>query len=197
MNPRVRAWMDQCDDMFHKALGALPDAALAEPAALPGWTRKHVVAHVHFNALALGRLAYWAATGEETPMYASAAERGAEIEDGARWPAAELRTRARQSSAALAQALDRLDGEGWAREVVTIQGRRIPAAELPWLRTRETAVHAVDLKSGTGFADLPEDLLLALAGDVLARRAAAGELADIVSWLTGRSPAAPPIGPWL
>lgn len=38
---------------------------------------------------------------------------------------------------------------------------------------------------------------LALAGDVLARRAAAGELSAITGWLTGRSPSAPSIGPWL
>jgi maleylpyruvate isomerase len=56
-------------------------------------------------------------------------------------------------------------------------------------------VHAVDL--GAAFADLPGDLLLALAADVLARRAAAGELAGITGWLTGRSAQAPAIGPWL
>jgi maleylpyruvate isomerase len=187
--------MARSEKIFSRALEAMPDTALGQPSGLPGWTGKHVVAHVHFNALALGRLAHWAATGEVTPMYASVAQRAAEIADGALWPAARLRALAGESSAALAAALDGLDGDGWAREVVTIQGRRIRATELPWLRTRETAVHAVDL--GAAFADLPKDLLLALAADVLARRAAAGELAGITGWLTGRSAQAPAIGPWL
>jgi|HubBroStandDraft_6_1064221.scaffolds.fasta_scaffold143290_2 maleylpyruvate isomerase len=195
MKSPAREWMARSEKIFSRALEAMPDTALGQPSGLPGWTGKHVVAHVHFNALALGRLAHWAATGEVTPMYASVAQRAAEIADGAQWPAARLRALAGESSAALAAALDGLDGDGWAREVVTIQGRRIRATELPWLRTRETAVHAVDL--GAAFADLPKDLLLALAADVLARRAAAGELAGITSWLTGRSAQAPAIGPWL
>jgi maleylpyruvate isomerase len=195
MKSPAREWMARSAEIFSQALDAVPDAVLGQPSGLPGWTRKHVAAHVHFNALALGRLTHWAATGEPTPMYASASQRTAEIADGARWPAAKLRALVGESSAALAAALDGLDGDGWAREVVTIQGRRIPATELPWLRTRETTVHAIDL--GAAFADLPEDLLLALAADVLTRRAAAGELAGITSWLTGRSAEAPPIGPWL
>jgi maleylpyruvate isomerase len=189
--------MARSEKIFSRALEAMPDTALGQPSGLPGWTGKHVVAHVHFNALALGRLAHWAATGEVTPMYASVAQRAAEIADGALWPAARLRALAGESSAALAAALDGLDGDGWAREVVTIQGRRIPATELPWLRARELAVHAVDLGAGAGFGDLPPDLLLALATEVLTGRARTGELAGITSWLTGRSAQAPALGPWL
>jgi maleylpyruvate isomerase len=197
MNSPGREWMDRSAEIFARALEAVPDAALGEPSVLPGWTRKHVIAHVHFNALSLGRLAHWAATGEPTPQYASVTQRRTEIEEGAGWPAAKLRALAGESAAALARALDRLDGDGWAREVETIQGRRIPPTELPWLRARETAVHAVDLAAGVGFAGLPEDLLLALATEVLTGRARTGELAGITSWLTGRSAEAPPIGPWL
>lgn len=189
--------MDRCERLFAGALASLPDAGLAGPSGLPGWTRQHVIAHVHFNALALSRLARWAATGEPTPMYDSAEQRRAEIEHGAHLPAASLRAMARESSAALSVALDQLDTRGWHREVTTIQGRRIPATDLPWLRTRETAVHTVDLQASVTFADLPEDLLLALADDTLTRRAAAGELPAITGWLTGRSPVAPSIGPWL
>jgi maleylpyruvate isomerase len=197
MKAQARAWMGLSTELFLKALDSVEDPALDEPCALPGWTRKHLVAHVHFNALALGRLTHWAATGHQTPMYASGEQRRAEIADGARLPSAELRALARQSAVALPAAFDDLDEVGWAREIVTIQGRRLPATALPWLRTREAAVHAVDLRAGVHFDDLPEDLLLALAGDVLARRAMAGELAGITGWLTGRSPDAPAIGPWL
>ena len=42
----------------------------------PGWSRRHVVAHVGYNARALTRLVEWAKTGIETPMYASADQSG-------------------------------------------------------------------------------------------------------------------------
>jgi maleylpyruvate isomerase len=196
MNSEARAWMNQSTELFLQALDSLADAAFDEPAGLPGWSRRHLVAHVHFNALAIGRLTQWAATGLDTPMYASREQRDAEIAEGAQRPAAELRAQARQSATAPAAALNSLDDAGWARYIVTVQGRRLPATELPWLRTREMAVHAVDLNVGLHLSDLSEDLLLALARDVLARRAVAGELAGIIGWLTGRE-SAPAIGPWL
>src|SRR6478736_10225108 len=60
--------------LFQRALDAVIDTALAEPTALSGWTRAHVVAHVAANAEALVNLATWARTGVETPMYASRSE---------------------------------------------------------------------------------------------------------------------------
>ena len=44
---------------------------------------RHVVAHVHYNARALGRLVQWATTGTENRMYASPEQRASEIEAGA------------------------------------------------------------------------------------------------------------------
>ena len=64
-------WMGAGTEFLLRAVGALPDDALALPSRLPGWTRAHVVAHVARNAEALGRLARWAATGVETPMGSS------------------------------------------------------------------------------------------------------------------------------
>ncbi|MGH3214672.1 MAG: maleylpyruvate isomerase N-terminal domain-containing protein, partial [Trebonia sp.] len=45
------------------AAAALDEAALGAPSALPGWTRRHLLAHVAANAGALGNLVHWAATG--------------------------------------------------------------------------------------------------------------------------------------
>jgi maleylpyruvate isomerase len=73
----------------------------------------------------------------------------------------------------------------------------VPASEIPWLRAREVAVHAVDLGVSVGFGDLPEDFNTALAIDVINRRAVAGEAAPIVEWLTGRTTQAPTLGPRL
>ena len=61
-------------------LEAAERGELGAASALPGWTRRHVVAHVAANADALGNLVHWAATGEPTPMYASPSARAAGID---------------------------------------------------------------------------------------------------------------------
>src|SRR5690606_16135534 len=76
---------------FARHLDLLSDADFDAPSLLPGWSRRHVVAHVAFNARALTRLASWAATGVERAMYESAEKRDAEIEEGATRSPAELR----------------------------------------------------------------------------------------------------------
>jgi hypothetical protein len=42
--------------------------ALSSSSALPGRSRKHLLAHVAGNAEALGNLMRWAATGVPTPL---------------------------------------------------------------------------------------------------------------------------------
>ncbi len=193
----VRTWMDHGTKLFLTGLARLGDAELDEPTGLPGWTRRHVVAHVHYNSEALRRLVAWAATGAETPMYASKEQRSNEIEHGARLPADQLRQNVVRSAAAFADDLDRLSQDAWKNEVVTAQGRRVLASEIPWLRTREVAVHAVDLHADITFADLPVDLVEALLVDVVRKRSRSGEGPSLAAWLTGRSAAAPSLGPWL
>jgi maleylpyruvate isomerase len=171
---RRLAWVQDGTARFQAALASLDDEALGDPSLLPGWTRRHLLAHVAANADALGRLASWARTGEESRMYASPAQRDAEIEAGAARPAAELRHWLVGSAAQLAGDLARLSEAAWRAPVITAQGRAVPASEIPWLRAREIHVHAVDLDAGLGFGDFPEDFLAALLGDVAARRSALG-----------------------
>jgi maleylpyruvate isomerase len=193
----ARAWMDAGSQLFLGQLAGLTDDDLDQPTALPGWTRRHVVAHVHFNACALLRLASWAATGRENRMYDSPDQRAAEIEEGAGWSAASLRSSVRDSALALSAALDGLSDEAWQAKVITAQGRTVPATEVPWMRAREVMVHTLDLGSGLTFADLPAGFVTALLADVVARRAASGEGPDLATWLTGRTTTAPELGRWL
>ena len=193
----VRAWMDHGTKLFLTTVERLGDPELLVPTGLPGWTRRHVVAHVHYNAEALRRLVSWAATGVESAMYASPEQRAREIEEGARLPADRLRDLVARSAADLADDLDGLSADAWRAEVVTAQGRRIPATQIPWLRAREVAVHAVDLSAGIDFADLPADLVEALLVDAVTKRAGAGDGPGLAAWLTGRVAQAPTLGPWL
>ncbi|MGH3354927.1 MAG: maleylpyruvate isomerase N-terminal domain-containing protein [Nocardioidaceae bacterium] len=183
--------------VFLDTVDRLDDESLSGPSGLPGWTRAHVVAHVHHNAEALQRLLHWARTGEATPMYESAAARDAEIEHGAALPPAELRKHVHTSAGQLSTAVDTLPDKAWGNQVRTAQGRTVPASEVVWMRTREVAVHAVDLTAGVSFGDLPDDLNSALVKDAVDKRVGRGEAAVLAEWLTGRTAAAPLLGPWL
>jgi uncharacterized protein (TIGR03083 family) len=194
---RTREWTTETTALFLRGVDSLSDAQLDEPTALPTWTRRHVVAHVHCNAQALGRLVSWAATGVESRMYPSRERRDTEIEEVAVLPAGELRRLVHASAGELAGALDGLASEAWAHQVVTAQGRTVPATEIPWMRARELAVHAVDLGAGATFADVPVDLLTRLLTDVVSKRAASTEGPALAAWLTGRTTEAPALGPWL
>jgi maleylpyruvate isomerase len=128
----------------------------------------------------------WAAQG--TPMYASAEQRAADIAAGAVRPPGELRGWAHGSADALAAVFAALPPSCWQAEVVTAQGRRVPATELPWMRAREVAVHTVDLGTGVVFVDLPAGFSRALVEDVVDRRSSLGDgpaldlAADGITW---------------
>ena len=81
-----RSWMDTGTALFTRSVDQLPDAGLEAATPLPGWSRRHVIAHVGLNAEALRRLVRWARTGEPTPMYTSAGQRARDIADAVTWP---------------------------------------------------------------------------------------------------------------
>jgi len=212
----ARRWTRDGTTLF-LAEADLDEAALGAPSALPGWTRRHLLAHVAANAEALGNLVHWAATGEPTPMYSSPGDRAAGIERGALLPDAELGAWLRAAAQALDDAMTKLSDGQWQAPVLTAQGRTVPATEVPWLRAREVYVHAVDLATGLSFAELPAGFCAALCDDVIAKRASAqasgsalvlkaldtggrwelsgdsapivlsGPLAEITAYLTGRA----------
>jgi maleylpyruvate isomerase len=179
-------WLTELDALFAATLARVPDSAFVEPAALPGWTTGHVVAHVHFNALALCRLTGWARTGVESPMYAGPAQRADEIERGTLESPERLRQLVAGSRRRFCTEFAALTHAQRESIVVTAQGRHIPAAELAWLRCRELGVHAVDLGVGTTFEDLPVGFTAALVNEIVTKRIAGGEGPSLAAWLTGR-----------
>jgi maleylpyruvate isomerase len=212
-------WMRAGTELFTRAVEGLPDDALHAPSALPGWTRAHVVAHVARNAEALTRLATWARTGVETPMYPSREHRAAEIESSAKAAVEVLRAELGTTAQALDAALAALDAATWQAEVRSALGRPIPAAEIPWMRVREVWLHAVDLDAGVTVADLAPDVVDTLLDDATGTLSAAegcppavlaptdrdrtwplgpasdaplqvrGEAAQVLGWLVGRTDA--------
>ncbi|WP_063000505.1 maleylpyruvate isomerase family mycothiol-dependent enzyme [Nocardia jinanensis] len=197
-------WVEHGTGLFVTQAALLDEETMSQPSRLPGWTRKHLVAHVGANADALGNLVHWARTGERTPMYSSADQRNADIESGAKRRATALVTWLNASVHQLDVGMDALTGEQWRTEIVTAQGRTVPATEIPWLRAREVCVHAIDLGTGTTFADLPDDFLAALITDIRGKRGLdevpGGPLPQVAAYLAGRPHSladVPDLGPWL
>jgi maleylpyruvate isomerase len=200
---------------FRRALAALASDELDAPCGLPGWTRRHLIAHVGYNARALSRLVTWAATGVEHPMYSSPHARNAEIDLGATLRPQALRSLCEHAAIELDVRWRDLPPDRWSAVVVTAQGRKVPVSQTLWMRTREVWLHAVDLQSGTRFSDIPQPVLRRLLDDVvglwgqrdepegwrLVEQGAAtqtweskqpetvevrGDLASLASWATGR-----------
>lgn len=198
-------------ELCRRAIASCDEAGF-DALTLPGWTRRHLVAHLAANAEALLRLLHWAHTGEPTPMYSSPEQRAADIAAGAAMSGAELTAWFERSSMALDAGFANMSDDAWNAPVVTAQGRMVAAAETTWMRSREVLIHTVDLGTGVGFGDLPYDFLAQLRNEVLTKRAderlvpLAGNLSDIVAYLVGRGrggvtvadgAAAPELGPWL
>jgi maleylpyruvate isomerase len=153
---------------FARKLNELTDADLDGDSLLPGWTRRHITAHIGYNARAIARLVEWAGTGVETPMYASTEVRDHEINFGATLPPIALRHLFDHSAVHLNVEWRDLPAEAWHHKVKTAQGRIVPAEETVWMRTREVWVHAVDLDNGATFADIPAPVLARLLKDITA-----------------------------
>jgi maleylpyruvate isomerase len=146
----------------------LSDAELRAPSSLPGWSRAHIIGHLARNAEALLRLASWARSGVECPMYASPAQRNDDIETSAQKPVDTLRTEVVHTAAELESVLQEFDNTAWHATLRSAQGRQIEATELPWMRIREVWLHAIDLGAGAQLTDLPADLCEALIDDAAA-----------------------------
>ena len=165
---------------FSRKLNELGNDELDAPSLVPGWTRRHVVAHVGLNARALTRLTEWAATGVENPMYPSPQARDEEIEYGATLPARALRHLSAHAAVHLDVEWRDLPDEAWRAQVRTAQGRLVPASETVWMRTREVWVHAVDLDNGASFRQFPPELVDLLLADVARMWRARGEQTPVL-----------------
>jgi maleylpyruvate isomerase len=166
-------------------LDALSDADFDGDSLLPGWQRRHVVAHLGYNADGLARLADWALTGVETPMYPSAQARTEEIEVGAHASPAELRSFVATSAAYLADKWRSFGESGWHATVRTVAGDAVPAAATVWMRTKELWIHTVDLATGATFGEFPDEVLAQLLVD-MPDSGVTGPPAGVARWATGR-----------
>lgn len=136
---------------------ALSDDDWRAPSRLPGWTRGHVATHLARHAEAFARLASWARTGVEQPMYPT--DRDAAIEAGAGRNGLTIQTDLDTATGLLDKEFDAVtDTAAWARPVRLRDRQGLPAARLPAGRLAEVIIHHVDLDVGVAVADLDQPM---------------------------------------
>jgi maleylpyruvate isomerase len=141
---------------LYEAVDDLDDAAMRGPTRLSGWSRGHLVSHLARNADGLVNLLHWARTGIESPMYASQADREADIEEGAHRLAQVQQEDLRAADERFFMATEVMSEMDWEAEVTNGQGLTIPVSLVPWMRLTEVLVHHVDLGVGLGFGEVVE-----------------------------------------
>ena len=152
--------MQRESDMVMATVTSLADDELGRPTKCAGWTRAHVIAHLVHGADAFANLATWAVTGQETPAYASRAQRDADIAATAQRPAAELATALEQANARLLQALQALGSGLRVGTLPTLSSGEIDALSLPARRTTELIVHHDDLDTTWEWHEADPDAIL-------------------------------------
>jgi maleylpyruvate isomerase len=169
------AWAGDGAAHLRGLMTRMGDDAFRAGSALPGWSRAHVLTHIARNADGMINLLTWARSGVPTPAYASRDARDAAIEAGAARPPAEIRDDVVESSDRLAAVVRKMPKTAWSAHITNVQGREIPATDIPWIRAREMWIHSVDLDVGASFADFPAPMVAELLTDVAA---AMGEKPD-------------------
>jgi maleylpyruvate isomerase len=148
---------------------ALEPGSMGEPSLCPGWTRGHILTHIARNADALLKLVTNATTGSTTPMYASPEAREDDIEAGAGRPLAEQVADVEESAVRFAAGAAVLTEQLADVPLLARNNTKVKAGYLPFMRMREVVMHHVDLDAGFGFADVDDDVLLALLQDTIRR----------------------------
>ncbi|WP_051265033.1 maleylpyruvate isomerase family mycothiol-dependent enzyme [Nakamurella lactea] len=150
------------DAELRAAIAGLDPAVVRGPSRLPDWSVGHVLSHLSRNADGLGNLLQWAATGIETPMYASTQARDADVEAGARRDPAEILDDYVVSSDRFLTAVDTLPAAAWSTQVRTRTGGPIPAAVVLDHRICELFLHHHDLGIDGGLTELTNQQATAL-----------------------------------
>lgn len=138
-----------------RSVDELMPTQIAEPSALPSWSRGHVLTHLARNADGLRVLLLAARTGESLSMYASQEARDADIEAGGSRAPQVILADFTHTARSLAHEIAHLPPETWAAPVTfhTTAGlKTAPCIDVLDMRLREVEIHHADLDVGHDFA---------------------------------------------
>jgi maleylpyruvate isomerase len=180
--------------------------SLSAPSLCEGWTRGHVLSHLSRNAAAYVNLLTWARTGIESPMYANADVRTADIDAGADRPLPDQLTDLVATHQRFAAAVEDMPPSAWSAEVRFTSGAAAPAARVVWSRLCEVEIHHVDLDAGYTPADWAPGFARRLLHEAPPPAGVTGPDHALAAWLIGRSDGAtltvadggalPPVPKW-
>lgn len=159
------AWARRGTAYFARLLNDLSPADLDGPSRMPGWSRRHLVAHVAYNARAFANMAGALRAGERAMLYPAREMRTAEITRGATLPDRALRHLFQHAEVHLNVEWRDLTDDDWQKSGTGLDGAPLAIADTPLLRARELWLHALDLDAGARAQDIPRDLLAALAAE--------------------------------
>jgi len=143
---------------FARKLNELGDAELDWPSLVPGWTRRHVVAHVSYHARFLARLAEAARNGRTVEILAEPESQIEDVEFGATLPAHALRYLFNHSEVHLNVEWRDLDEKSWSAVIWTLEGKGVAVRDTPRLRAKEIWTRAVHLGNDGTPLDFPPAL---------------------------------------
>ncbi|QSY97882.1 maleylpyruvate isomerase family mycothiol-dependent enzyme (plasmid) [Rhizobium bangladeshense] len=193
---------------FARSLNAIRDEDLSQDSLIPGWSRRHVIAFVAYQARQLALAIEAVHDGAPLPEIDQAGML-ALVDDGATLPARALRNLVDHAEVHLNVGWRDLSASAW-QEAIKWDGALLPLRMTPWIRARSVWVHAVDLDNKGSYLDFPPVLLEAMAVELVgdnefghssltrnagdlwtvnsldAESSVSGAPADIVRWLSGR-----------
>jgi maleylpyruvate isomerase len=166
---------------------ALGDEEYAEPSALPGWTRAHVLAHLTLNAEGLADALGGIVEDERRPMYASQEVRDGDIAELAAAGPSVIRARLLRATTELADAIAGMPEDQWDTTIDRVPGGRTFAArEVPGKRLREVEIHHADLAAGYDCRSWSLEFATLLL-DAMVTRDASGENFQVLATDLGRT----------
>ena len=184
------------------AADRVSDEGVRSPSRLPGWTIAQVLSHLARNADGHARRLEGALHGEDLARYTGGStQREADINEGVRRSAEELRADLDRSQRRLELIWDQSVAAGWPHADL-LGDDHWPTTHSPARRLREVEMHHVDLGLDYEASDWPEeyvewDLPLLLA-TVPSRVRRTGDAHALLAWLSGRQPmpSAVQLEPW-
>ncbi|WP_439361571.1 maleylpyruvate isomerase N-terminal domain-containing protein [Bradyrhizobium sp. DASA03007] len=148
-------WARQGTAYFARKLNELSDNALNAPSLIPCWTRRHVVAHIGYQARSLARLAEAARKGTAKEVLAEPEHQYEDVAFGATLPAHALRHLFQHSAVHLDVEWRDLTASQWQSSVLSLKGDPVPLSITPWSRATEIWRRAIDLDNGGSPSDIP------------------------------------------
>jgi maleylpyruvate isomerase len=150
---------------FSRKLNDLSDAQLALPSRISGWSRRHLVAHVAYQARGLARLVEAARLERKAERLEEPDAQIEEVDFGASLPAHALRYLFHHAQIHLNVEWRDLHDDGWCASIESLQGRLVPISETPWMRASAIWQAAVQLDNGGSWRDFPRALSQRLSAE--------------------------------